>query len=202
MERVFRQLNEIEEEHHDFFEKSGKSILEYITCGLFSFGAFYNSDLPPEIVRKIRKIFDNTDFFDTTSVQGKQIKIPGNAQLHETPISTHWLDESGILCTISKKVERTVEHYEKVMGLYRKLTKDNNKLCLLADSTNSMPMTHEVNKFVAAEMPKYIKAHAIISPLQLDGTQIQTFIKLSNIGFPVMKFHDEDKAKEWLKKYL
>jgi len=127
---------------------------------------------------------------------------PANAELFETPISTHWFNEKGILCSISKNVERTIEHYEKLMDLYARLTKNNNKLCLLVDATIIMPMNKEIREFLIREMPKFIKAQAIISDTPLTGMHTSAFIKLSWQGFPVKIFSAQKEAEEWLEGYL
>ncbi len=58
MKKVINQLQEIETEHADFFDKSDKKIVDYITTGVFGSGIFINNDLPIEIIQKIRKVFD------------------------------------------------------------------------------------------------------------------------------------------------
>lgn len=127
---------------------------------------------------------------------------PTDVERHETPISTHWMDENGILCAVSKKVERTIEHYQKVMEVYQQLIKKNEKLCLLADATDSMPVSKDVREYIANEMPKYIKAHAILLETPLTTSQTATFIKLNFLGFPVKVFSDVVEAKNWIKEFL
>lgn len=126
------------------------------------------------------------------------MKPPAGAKLYETPISIHWFDEKGIMCAVSKKVERTVEHYQKVMELYKQFCKEGKKLCLLSDATDSMPVNTEVRDYMVAEMPKYIKAHAIITSSEFKGTLLSAVLQLNLAGFPVMKFATEEEAKEWL----
>jgi hypothetical protein len=58
MKSVFYQLQNIENKHADFFKKSGKKIIDYITGGMFGSGIFINSDLPIEIIKEIREVFD------------------------------------------------------------------------------------------------------------------------------------------------
>lgn len=130
------------------------------------------------------------------------MKPPTNTELFETPISTHWVEENGILCGLSKKTERRIEHYQEIMGFYKRLTKDGNKFCLIADSTNSMPLTREIIEYISTEHPKYLKAIAILSTVPLEPTQVSTFLKYNFSNFPVMKFSNEKDAREWLKQYL
>jgi hypothetical protein len=129
---------------------------------------------------------------------------PDNAELFETPMSTLWFDENGLLCAVSKKVERTIENYQKVMEFYKEFTKDGNKLCLLLDITNSpsMPMSKEVREYFVIEMPKYIKAHGLITDSPLQSTLAIAFVKLSVQGFPIKLCSNETDGKKWLKEYL
>ncbi|MES2589005.1 MAG: STAS/SEC14 domain-containing protein [Bacteroidota bacterium] len=123
--------------------------------------------------------------------------------LYETPISTHWFNENGFFCVLSKNVDRTLENYQKVMDVYKNAMTGNEKLCVLSDVTVGFrPMAKEVRLFVASELPKYIKALAIISEVKLNGTHVNTFLKLTFSGLPIQLFSNENDAKEWLKDYL
>lgn len=63
----------------------------------------------------------------------------------------------------------------ELMRIYKSVLKPGEKLCLLGDATNATPMSKEVRDYLTEEMPKYIKAHAIISPHALDTTLNSTF---------------------------
>lgn len=130
------------------------------------------------------------------------MKPPSKAEIFETEIATYWFDENGILYGVSKKVERNLSQYLEVIELYKKLTKNGNKFCLLADSSNSMPMSKEIIQYLAEEQPKYIKAMAIVSDTPFGTSQVNTFLKMTFLNFPVMKFSNEKEAKKWLKEYL
>lgn len=135
-------------------------------------------------------------------VSHRLLHPPVNVQLFETPISTHWFDENGILCAVSKKVDRTIEHYQAVINLYQTLIHNNQKMCLLADAYDTMPISKEVRDFMTSEIPKYIKAHAIVTSVPLTSSQTNTFIKFNFLDFPVKLFPNVEDAKEWLKEYL
>jgi hypothetical protein len=59
MKSVIHKLQKIENKHAVFFNKSGKKIIDYITDGIFGSGIFINTDLPFEIVKEIREVFDS-----------------------------------------------------------------------------------------------------------------------------------------------
>ncbi len=130
--------------------------------------------------------------------------MPSNIELFETTIATFWFNVDGILCANSKKVERKVEHYKEIMQLYKFLieTKNINKLCLLGVVDNNMKQDSVVREYIVSEMPKYVKAQALISHKPLDASLSSTFVGLSWNGFPVRLFNNENEAIKWLKEYV
>lgn len=131
------------------------------------------------------------------------MKPPVNAVTYDTPISIHWVDEDGIMFALSKNVERTVPYYEKVIEVFSKFTENGqNKLCLLSYLNVSLTMNKDVRDYVTDQLPRHIKAHAIVSPEPLQPTQTNIFLKLSMSGFPVNVFTSEKEALAWLKEYL
>lgn len=127
------------------------------------------------------------------------MQIPDNVKLYETPISTLWLDSDGILCGISKPTERSIEHYKFQFEVFKSLLKSNEKHCLLVDAKNQMPMSSEIREYLIVEMPRYVKAQAIISPKHLETSLNSTFLKISFEGFPIRMFNNETEARTWLK---
>jgi hypothetical protein len=130
------------------------------------------------------------------------MKPPANAELFETPISTHWFIENGIMCTVSKPVERKIEHYHNLTQLYKRFTKNGNRLCVISDTTNSMPLNEEISSYLVKEMPQYIKARAIIAHAKFDSTYLKTFLKFNLEGIPVAVFSNEEDALKWINGYL
>jgi len=127
---------------------------------------------------------------------------PVGVELFETPISIHWMGEPGIMFVASKPVEHTLEYYMEVIQVYSRLVTGGIKLCMLADATNSMPMSKEIQNFVAAETPKYIKAMAIVTGTPFENTRTKTFLKLAFAGFPIQMFRTKDDALIWLREFL
>ena len=127
---------------------------------------------------------------------------PKNVKVFDTVSSTYWFDESGILCSISKKTEllsleeskQLVEDFLKIIG--------NKKVCMLADVTNSSETTREVRDYAAKELPKFIKAIAMISKSALGRMLANLFLTIKEQPYPTKMFNDEAEAKEWLKGYL
>ena len=135
-------------------------------------------------------------------IESLRIKPPKNVEVIETPITIHWFDENGIMYVMSKKVERTMEYYSMVINVYASFVKEKGKLCTLSDTHNTMPMSKEVRDYLTKEMPKYIKAQAVITDEPLNGSKFKTFLSLSLKGFKVALFSNEKDAKKWLKEQL
>ncbi|HTL82945.1 MAG TPA: STAS/SEC14 domain-containing protein [Bacteroidia bacterium] len=130
------------------------------------------------------------------------MKPPQNTPVFESPISTHWFDEDGILYSIAKNEERKIEHYQELMKLYQQLMKDGNKFYLLAEYNDRMPINKEVVDYLAEENPKYIKAMAVVTNENFGSGQINIFLKLNFNGFPVRKFSSIENARDWLKELM
>lgn len=130
------------------------------------------------------------------------MKAHEHTELFETQLSTNWFDDSGVLCGLSKKSDRTINHYYELIDLFKQLTKDRGRLCLLVDANNSSYMSEEIIKYTSVEYPKYLKAMAIVSTTTFENTQVNTFLKLTFANFPVMRFSNELEARAWLKDYL
>ena len=129
------------------------------------------------------------------------MKPPPDARIFVTELSTFWIDEDGILCTVSKNTERTLEKQKKTFELVKKVI-GNKKVCLLAEITNLAPQDKETRDYVALETPKMFKATATISNSVLSRFIVKIFLTLKGQSIPTKMFDDEHKAKEWLKQYL
>jgi hypothetical protein len=127
---------------------------------------------------------------------------PKNIEVIEWDSSIFWFDESGILCSISKKVgpqslKETKQIVEKFKGLI-----GERKVCLLLDVTNSAEASKEVRDYAAVEFPKFVKALAMISESALGKMLANLFFSIKTQPYPTKMFGNEAEAKEWLKNYL
>lgn len=130
------------------------------------------------------------------------MKAPENAKVTEWEASVFWFDETGILCSVSKKHQpQTLEQSKKTIKEFQKLV-NGEKICLLMDITNSPETTKEVRDYAAAEFPKFVKAMAMISDSALGKMLANLFFKIKLQPYPTRVFNDEEKAKEWLRQYL
>lgn len=131
------------------------------------------------------------------------MKPPDNAEVFETDLLTCWFEENGILFSVSKKAERTVEAYDLLFDLYHKLTNNGTKkICTLGNITETEPLPKEVRVYVSEQTTKYIKAMALISDSTMGKAAGNIFEVLSQTPYPVAMFDNKDDAVKWLKKYL
>jgi hypothetical protein len=130
------------------------------------------------------------------------LKTPENTEIFEITSSVIWVDEYGIVCAVPKNRRRKIEHFEEMFAFFAKLMEGKSKLCLLIEADNEIPLRNEVRDYIATELPKYIKAHAVVSVVPLERTLSTTFIRLNEVGIPINLFSNEKEAKEWLKTFL
>ena len=122
--------------------------------------------------------------------------------VYELSNSTLWMDEDGILWSVSKKAPpQTVEQAHKDMEKLRSLV-GNKKVCLLADVTHSTEISREMREFAAAELPKIIKAIAMVSGSSLGKMFANIFFRLKTQPYPVKMFNHVEDARKWLLQYV
>jgi len=127
---------------------------------------------------------------------------PENVKVHELPTSTIWLDEDGILYSVSKKAShRTVEEAEAALKKFMEVT-GGRKLCMISDNTESPPVSKEMRDYAAKVLPNMTKAIAILSRSSVGRMAANLFFSLKKQPFPVKFFENEEEAKEWIKQYV
>jgi hypothetical protein len=126
---------------------------------------------------------------------------PKDREIFEGEIATYWLDEDGILISLSKSPRRTVANITANIALVRRIT-NNKKVPLLIYLSSSPVPDKETRKFVTKELPNVYTAMAMVSKPGL-ATFIMNFLfKLNPPPIPMKNFTDDKEAKEWLKHYL
>ena len=126
------------------------------------------------------------------------MRPPKDATVYENFSSTFWFDKDGILYSISKRVRpQSLEEAKRELQKFINLT-SGKKVCMLADVTNSSESTKEVRDFVAIELPKLIRAIAMVSDSALGKMLANLFFSLKTQPYPVKMFNDEKEARKWL----
>jgi hypothetical protein len=127
------------------------------------------------------------------------LKPPPHAKVFETTLLSCWFGGNGILYSVSKPADRTIGNYNALFELYGKLSKNGSeKLRTLGDVTKTEHLSSEVREYITIELPKYIKAVALISATQLGSAIGNFFIKVNPQAYPTQFFNNPQDAEEWL----
>jgi hypothetical protein len=127
------------------------------------------------------------------------LKPPAHAKVFETTLLSCWFGGNGILYSVSKPADRTIGNYNALFELYGKLSKNGSeKLRTLGDVTKTEHLSSEVREYITIELPKYIKAMALISATQLGSAIGNFFIKVNPQAYPTQFFNNPQDAEEWL----
>lgn len=129
--------------------------------------------------------------------------LPDPAKIIELPNSSVWFDESGILCCISKKGigDQTLEQVMETMAGFHRII-GPEKVCMLIDVTYSAESSREVRAYASQELPKVVKAIAVVSSSALGKMVANLFFRLKAQPYPAKMFNNEKDARAWLQKYL
>ncbi len=129
------------------------------------------------------------------------MKFPTDRQIFEGEIATYWLDDDGILISVSKNPKRSVANITANIALVRSIT-DNKKVPMLIYLCNSPMPDKETRDFVTQELPNLYTAMAMVSKLGLASFIMTILFKFKPPVIPMKNFADAVEAKVWLKQYL
>ncbi len=130
------------------------------------------------------------------------IQIPENTQIKDWGTSITWFDEDGILYSISKKGSQyTLEDTKIRFAEFKKII-GNNKICMLIEVTNSNESTREIRNYAAEELPKIVKAIAMVSTSPVGKMIANLFFTIKTQPYPTKMFMNEKDAKKWLHQFL
>ena len=130
------------------------------------------------------------------------ISRPENVEITEWPASITWFGNDGIFYCIYKKGEpRAMAETKQTIETFKK-TLNGKKICLLVDVTNSSESSREIRNYAEQELPKFIKAIAMVSDSALGRMLANLFLTLKSQPYPTKMFNNEEDAKKWLKTYL
>ena len=126
---------------------------------------------------------------------------PTDRQIFEGEIATYWLDNDGILVSLSKSPRRTVANITENIALVRLITNKKKVPLLIYLSSSPIP-DKETREFVARELPNVYSAMAMVSKGGLAKFIMNFLFKLKPPSIPMKNFNDDEEAKKWLKQYL
>ena len=128
-------------------------------------------------------------------------RFPTDREIFEGEIASYWLEDNGILVSISKSPRRTVANITNNIALVKRIT--GNKIPpLLIFLTNSPVPDSETRKFVNQQLPKLYKAMAMVSKPGLAKFIINFLFRFTNPPIPMKQFSDEKAARAWLQQFL
>ena len=129
------------------------------------------------------------------------IKVPTDRQIFEGEIATYWVDDDGILVSLSKSVRRTVANISGNVALIKRITDDKPAPLLIYLSNSPIP-DKETRRLSTEQLPVIYSAMAMISEPGLAKFIMNILFKLQPPPIPMKNFTYEAEAKEWLKQYL
>lgn len=122
-------------------------------------------------------------------------------QLIEGEIADYLLTDDGILISYSKSILRTVKNISANVELVKKIT-GNKKVPLLIYLKNSPVPDKETRKFSTEQLPQIYTAMAMVSKPGLAQLIMKILFKFQSPPIPIKSFTNDEKAMEWLKKFL
>lgn len=128
------------------------------------------------------------------------ITLPQDREIFKGEIADYWLDE-GILVSLSKSPQRTVENITRNVILVKQIT-GNKPVPLLIYLSNSPIPDKETRKFSTTQLPVIYKAMAMVSKPGLSKFIMNILFALKPPPIPMKSFTDDKAAKEWLRQYL
>ena len=128
------------------------------------------------------------------------IAKPTDRPTFEGDIATYWFDE-GILVSLSKSPQRTVENIKLNVKLVKEIT-NNKPVPLLIYLSNSPVPDKATRKYSTEQLPVIYTAMAMVSKPGLAKFIMNILFALKKPPIPIKSFTDDKKAKEWLRSYL
>ena len=125
---------------------------------------------------------------------------PTDRQIFEGEIATYWFDD-GILVSLSKSPQRTVENITNNVALVKSIT-NNKPVPLLIYLSNSPVPDKATRKFSTEQLPVIYSAMAMVSKPGLAKFIMNILFRLKPPPIPMKSFTDDKAAKEWLRNYL
>jgi hypothetical protein len=130
------------------------------------------------------------------------MEIPNNVQTWQNATSISWIDNEGIMCSISKKgVEPTIEELKQEIVLFRSRFGEGKFRMLINITDGSTSTSKEQRDYVAELMPQLVTALAMVSRSALSRMAVNLFFGLKPPSYPTKIFGNEKDAREWLEQY-
>jgi hypothetical protein len=129
------------------------------------------------------------------------VQIPTDRQVTEGEIATYWIEDDGILVSLSKSIKRTVENITGNVALVKQIT-HNKPAPLLIYLANSPVPDKATQKLSTEQLPNIYKAMAMVSEPGLASFIMKLLFAFRPSPIPIKNFTDEKEARVWLRQYL
>ena len=130
-----------------------------------------------------------------------QVSFPTDRQIYQGEIADYWVEDDGILVSVSKSPRRTVENIKGNIALVKRITNGEIVPLLVYLSPSPVP-DKETRKFVNEQLPNLYKAMAMVSKPGLSSLIMRILFKFQSPPIPMKSFTDAGEAKVWLRKFL
>ena len=117
----------------------------------------------------------------------------------ETSLASNWIDDDGIMCSISKNNKNSVqEFHEHFDTLERAL--NNAKAPFLVDTSATTEINVGDRKILHERLMKVMSCGAFISKIAIINLGVNVYFRMRKSPIPIKMFKDEDEARIWLLK--
>ena len=128
------------------------------------------------------------------------LQLPKDKEIIESPTAHLWIDDDGILNSISKEGARTMAGVKETIRVIKEMT-GGEKICYLADTSNATYYTIEMRNELSNNIHTSFKAVALV-PCTETGKVMGSILFMRKKPCPIKFFEDIDEAKAWLKGFL
>ncbi len=130
-----------------------------------------------------------------------KITFPTDREIFEGEIATYWIEDDGILVSVSKSPRRTVDNIKGNIALVKKITNNKKAPLLIYLSPSPIP-DKETRKFVNEQLANIYSAMAMVSKPGLASIIMKFLFKFSKPPIPMKNFTDEEEARKWLRQFI
>ncbi|HTR80993.1 MAG TPA: STAS/SEC14 domain-containing protein [Bacteroidota bacterium] len=128
------------------------------------------------------------------------MKPPDHVEVFEGEIATYWMDENGILNSLSKDPKRTVQNISENISLVKRIT-GNKQVPLLIYLCNSPVPDKATQKFSTEHLSDIYSAMAMVSRPGLAKLIMNLLFAFKPPPIPMKSFSNDREAREWLKQF-
>jgi hypothetical protein len=129
------------------------------------------------------------------------IAIPTDRPIFEGEIATYWLEDDGILVSLSKSTPRTVETIANNVALVKRVT-NNTRVPLLINLSRSPVPDRATRAFSTQPLPVVYRAMAMVSEPGLSRLIMSILFRFQQPPIPMKSFTDDAAARACLRQYL